>query len=386
MRYKVLVVDDKPENIRVLMEVLEADYAVLAATSGEKAVELASKAPTPDIILLDVGMPGMDGFDVCRTLKSNPVTKHIPVIFVTSLDGSYGEAIGLTVGAVDYVQKPFIPDLVRMRVKNQLELKAYASKMEELAEERAQQLIHADRLASLGTMMAGIIHEINNPLSFMAGNTQILEKTWGRMEECIDCAIEHNPDKVGSFTFLKEELPSLINDMRTGTQRLRGIVNSMKNFSRSVSDEAEEFDLNQCLDEALLICRNALKHNVNLQKDLASEALIVKGSQQQLGQVFVNLIANAADSLEAEASGILSIHTGMEGDDVIAILEDNGPGIPSEVAERIFSPFFTTKSKGKGTGLGLFIAKGIIVEHKGTLEFATPEAGGARFTIRLPKG
>lgn len=137
---KVLIVDDTPENIQVLMQTLRDEYAIIAATNGDKALQLASKTPRPDIILLDVMMPGIDGYEVCRRLKTNPLTSGIPVIFVTALSEEQDEATGLSLGAVDYIAKPFRPALVKARVHNQLELKRHRDHLEDMVHERTREL------------------------------------------------------------------------------------------------------------------------------------------------------------------------------------------------------------------------------------------------------
>jgi putative two-component system response regulator len=137
---RILIVDDTPVNIHVLMEALKDDYAIIAAKDGEKALRLAATEPMPDIVLLDVMMPGMDGYEVCCRLKENPATRDIPVIFITALTDEEDEARGLALGAVDYIFKPFRPALVRIRVHNQLELKRHRDHLGVLVEERTQEL------------------------------------------------------------------------------------------------------------------------------------------------------------------------------------------------------------------------------------------------------
>ncbi len=139
-RQRVLIVDDTPENIQVLMETLRSEYAITAAVNGEKALRLARTTPSPDIILLDVMMPGLDGFEVCRLLKEDPVTRGIPVIFITALSEEQDEAHGLSLGAVDFITKPFRPSLVKQRVHNQLELKRHRDELELMVQERTREL------------------------------------------------------------------------------------------------------------------------------------------------------------------------------------------------------------------------------------------------------
>ena len=153
-KHKVLIVDDTPENIQVLMETLKEDYAIVAAINGEKALKMAAAEPTPDIILLDVMMPEMDGFEVCRRLKADEKTRDIPVIFITALSDAEDEARGLTLGAVDYLNKPFNPDLVKARIRNHLELKSYRDRLETLVRERTRELAltQAITIESLATL------------------------------------------------------------------------------------------------------------------------------------------------------------------------------------------------------------------------------------------
>ncbi len=140
-RQRVLVVDDTPENIEVLRQTLRDDYAVMAAIKGEKALNIARGPTPPDLILLDIMMPGMDGYEVCRRLKADPATRDIPVIFVTALNETGNEAQGLELGAADYIRKPFEPILVHARVHNHLELKRHRQELEDLVAERTRELV-----------------------------------------------------------------------------------------------------------------------------------------------------------------------------------------------------------------------------------------------------
>jgi putative two-component system response regulator len=140
-KQRVLIVDDTPENIHILMGMLKGQYTVLAANNGERALKLAAMDPAPDLILLDIMMPGMDGYEVCTRLKANPQTANIPVLFVTALTSDESEAKGLEVGALDYITKPFNPVIVNARVKNHLELKRYSDQLEEMVREKTQELL-----------------------------------------------------------------------------------------------------------------------------------------------------------------------------------------------------------------------------------------------------
>ncbi len=159
-KHKVLIVDDMPANIQPLMEILKHDYAIVAATSGQKAIELAQRKPIPDIILLDVMMDDMDGYQVCSKLKSIPLTKDIPIIFITALTEERDEEKGLNLGAVDYIFKPINPSIVKSRVKNHIELKLHRDHLQELVDERTYEL----KLAKEATIEAmGIVAENYDP-------------------------------------------------------------------------------------------------------------------------------------------------------------------------------------------------------------------------------
>lgn len=159
-RQKVLIVDDSHVNIQVLLETLRSEYAIVVATNGEKAIQLAHLRPQPDLILLDINMPGMDGYEVCRRLKGDHTTRGIPVIFVTALAQSEEERRGLSLGAVDYIIKPFNPELVKMRIRNQLELKGHRDRLEELVQRRTRELLVAQEASIYGL---GILAEYRDP-------------------------------------------------------------------------------------------------------------------------------------------------------------------------------------------------------------------------------
>ncbi|MEE8399442.1 MAG: HD domain-containing phosphohydrolase [Desulfobacterales bacterium] len=153
--HRILVVDDVVENIDILMATLKTEYKISAATDGEKALEVANSKSPPDLVLLDIMMPGLDGYEVCRQLKSNEATKNIPIIFLTALNEDKNEAKGLQLGAVDYIAKPFNPDLVKTRVRNHLELKDHRDHLEDLVRDRTSQLHEANekiKTASLDTI------------------------------------------------------------------------------------------------------------------------------------------------------------------------------------------------------------------------------------------
>ncbi|MDR9405122.1 MAG: response regulator, partial [Halothece sp. Uz-M2-17] len=165
---KILIVDDSCETLQTLMEILKADYAVIAATNGEKALQLAAKAPVPDLILLDVMMPKMDGYEICRELKANPKTETIPVVFLTALDEVGNESQGFALGAIDYITKPLIPSVLKARLKSHLAL----IQLNEQLQQANQALNEANRLKS--QFLNNMSHELRTPLNAILGFSQSL--------------------------------------------------------------------------------------------------------------------------------------------------------------------------------------------------------------------
>jgi len=330
----------------------------------------------------------MDGFEVCRRLKANRETSPIPVIFLSARTDSADKVRGLEAGGVDYIGKPFDLGEVLARVKLHIKLKQqeerlklYNQKLEEMVEERTRQLAHAERLVSLGTLSAGVAHEINNPTTFILGNIQTMERFWDLISESLDSipASDSNP----KISYILGEFPLMIKAMKKGAERIADIVSGLKKFARQEPAVKSAADINKCVTEALKLTHHHLKYHVQTIKNLAPQLAPVHGNSQQLVQVFVNLIMNAADATGG-LKGRLEITTRQARESVQAVFTDNGPGMPPEVKNKIFDPFFTTKPLGQGTGLGLSISYGIIKDHKGRIEVESEEGKGTSFTVTLP--
>ncbi len=369
----VLIVDDEPENIRILIRALKSMCVTTAATDGSSALEIVFSINRPDLILLDIMMPGMNGYEVCERLKENSDTSDIPVIFITALSDSFDEARGFEAGAADYITKPFKPDIVQARVATHLELKKHQDHLLTLAEQRAKQMIHMERLASLGTLGAGLVHEINNGLSTIIGPLTILE----------DCLIQVRHTFPGSASLIEKSMQYL-GYMKQGVDRINSIARSMNRFSRRDDGQKGDFLCEDCIQEALTLCHNKLKKNIEVSKHVEPKNLTAYVDKRQLEQVLINLFINAADAMSSVKKGLLDI-TAYHGQSIVRIIvEDNGPGIPEDKLENIWEPFFTTKNQYNGTGLGLSICKGIIEDHGGNIRAENRAEGGARFIIELP--
>lgn len=253
-----------------------------------------------------------------------------------------------------------------------------------------QQLLHSEKMASLGRLVAGVAHELNNPISFVLGNTHALRRYAGRLAEYLNAV--HGGVQGEALDDLRHQLridriladlDSLIEGTVEGAERTRDIVDGLKRFSALDREENAPFDLAGVIQRSVTwVCKAAPERfAVEL---LLPPGLVVLGSPGQMQQVVMNLVQNACDASAGQAAPALQIRGEVQGGDVVLRFHDNGPGIESQHLAHIFDPFFTTKPVGRGTGLGLSISYGIVERHGGQLLAGNHVAGGAEFVLRLP--
>jgi two-component system sensor histidine kinase HupT/HoxJ len=253
-----------------------------------------------------------------------------------------------------------------------------------------QQLLHSEKMASLGRLVAGVAHELNNPISFVFGNVLALKRYSKRLGEYLGAVQRKEPweridalrEELGIDRLLAD-LPSLIEGTAEGAERTRDIVDGLKRFSAADRNLRETMDLVPVVERAVHWVSKAAPNSFSVEVDLPEELMVV-GSAGQLQQVMMNLVQNACDATAGQPKARLMISVEIEGDGVHLRFADNGPGIARENLPRIFDPFFTTKPVGKGTGLGLAISYGIVEQHGGRLEAGNGADGGALFTLVLP--
>ncbi|MFZ2162498.1 MAG: ATP-binding protein [Sideroxyarcus sp.] len=409
-RTRVLIVDDDAGNLAVLGSLLQPHYDVMAAPSGELALQIAATTPQPDLILLDVMMPGMDGYQVLTCLRNNPATCDIPVIFVTGLHAIENEEKGLALGAVDYITKPYHLPIILGRVRTQIELKRardglrgqnacleaeVAKRLKEIQQVHIQ-LMQSEKMAAIGQLAAGIAHEINNPVGFVKSNLKTLDTYRQDILELLDAyetlenACSSNEAallKVRTIKqqkdigFLRTDIGQLIAESRQGMARVTKIVSDLKDFAHAENQEWLLADLNSGIDSTLNIVWNEIKYHCTLNKDYGDIPKIYC-MPSQINQVLLNLLVNAAQAIPEK--GEITIRTGQVGEEVFIAIADTGSGIPPENLARIFEAFFTTKPVGKGTGLGLAISFDIVQKHKGRIEVESTVGKGTTFTVWLP--
>jgi signal transduction histidine kinase len=262
------------------------------------------------------------------------------------------------------------------------------------------QLIQAEKMSSLGQMVAGIAHEINNPVSFIFGNLTYTEEYTGKLMKLLQMYRDEYPEpspaiqeaiEVFELDFLLDDLPKMLSSMQVGATRIRDIVRSLRNFSRLDESDMKKVNIHEGIDSTLMI----LEHRLKVQPDRPAIQIVKEYGQLPLvecyagllNQVFMNIIANAIDVLQEPLAnpGIIRIRTEVEGTLAVIRIADNGAGITEQVKQRIFDPFYTTKRIGSGTGMGLAISHSIIVEkHKGEINCFSLVGKGTEFRIEIP--
>ena len=264
------------------------------------------------------------------------------------------------------------------------------------------QLIQAEKMSSLGQLVAGVAHEINNPVNFIHGNLNYVNDYTQDLLNIVDLYQQHSPNRSTEIAekteeidldFLAKDLPKMLASMKVGTERIREIVLGLRNFSRHDEAELKKVDIHEGIDSTLLLLQHRLKGDrvsptIEIIKDYGNLPKI-ECYAGQLNQVFMNIINNSIDALSeatGKEKGQIWIRTSVnESDWVVVAIADNGSGMPQEVQQRIFDPFFTTKPVGKGTGLGLSISYQLVVEkHNGQLKCISAPGEGAQFIIEIP--
>ncbi|MCK5128315.1 MAG: response regulator [Clostridiales bacterium] len=510
----VLIVDDIGENIDVLTGLLQKEYNLKFATNGKKAINITRRF-LPDIILLDIVMPGLDGFEVTEILKADPLTQDIPIIFVTARNEDFDEAKGFELGAVDYITKPIKPIVLKGRIRTQLALSNQNKILDIKVRERTMTLNAAFEASPVpllildekinivlantatavlcgGDLSDVLQHRLGNALNcvhstedphgcgyspdcsscpacnaieslFKNGGSihgveMVLDlvrhaktnKVWvvlsaepvminGRRHLCVAMEditkrkrVEEEKRKTDAYMNQQQRLESIgilasgvaheINNPLNGimnysqlildsldtdsknaefakeilseTNRITSIVKNLLQFSRNEKQEHSYANIKDIIDSTLTLINTVIKHDqIDLQIDVPEDLPALKCRSQQIQQVIMNLMTNARDALNEKFEGyhedkIIKLHCKQfNREDRIWIritVEDHGNGIPEDIKEKIFDPFFTSKNKDKGTGLGLSISHGIIKEHCGELTFESKEGKHTKFYMDLP--
>jgi len=391
VRPSVLVVDDVAANLITLDALLEGlDCDVVQASSGDAALRQLLKREFA-VMLLDVQMPIMDGYEVAAHVRSNPATRDVPIIFLTAASDSEETALkAYGTGAVDFLLKPLNPTILRSKVSVFLELwtrreqlaiamKRLESKSSDLEEAYRQlketqgQLVQSAKMASLGQLVAGVAHEINNPLSFCLSHLKTANKS-------LEAAIAAQGELSAPVQLDWDRARNRLVEMELGLGRIADLVVKLRTFSRLDEGEFKPISVKESILALLTIVGHRLAGRIEVVTHFGEPDTLACAAGL-MNQAVMNLVVNAIDAIEGE--GTLTISTGAEGGVYCIVVADTGSGIPPDVQERVFEPFFTTKAVGEGTGLGLSLAYSIVKKHGGTLTLEN-QAPGTRASICIP--
>jgi two-component system, NtrC family, sensor kinase len=381
-RATLLIVDDAATIRAYLQHILSPEFACVAFADAESAFAAACTQP-PDLIISDVLMQPVNGYDFCRRVRADARLKDVPVILLTGTTDPDGRAIGIEEGASDYLGKPVRPRELLARVRALLAYQAaqrevlrqketVAAAHEELL--RAQrQLVESEKLATLGALAAGVAHEINNPLAYVSSGFNTVAS---RFEELLE-RYPQDPEQAE----LRTELGEIRDEVLHGFERIRRIVADLSHFA---SDRRTEqwLDVQAELERALTICKSKLL-GIRLERDLghSKEVSLAAG---YLTQVILNLLSNAADAVAGVREPCITLRTRDVDVGVEVSVEDNGAGIPPEVLPHIFEPFFSTKATNHGAGLGLSVCLGLARRWGGTLLVTSELGRGSTFRVIVP--
>ncbi len=375
-----LIADDEPDMQHFLKTELQQDYNIIEAADGVQALEKAELF-LPDVVLLDMMMPQMDGLDVCKELRAREATAGIPVILLTARADEETKFDALQMGANDFLAKPFSATELHARIKNLVDSHNYQRKLAkqnqalttaiEQIKDTETQLVQSEKLASLGRLSAGIIHEINNPLNFATTGLFALRNKAKNLP-----AAE------------KAEFEEILNDADEGLKRVRNIVSDLRVFTHPESGPPETVDVAEVVNASLRFLSSEWKGNVRIENNIApgQEAL---ANRNKLVHVLVNLLQNSLDAMstkkfEGEEPTIRIDGRIVDGQSII-VVRDNGTGIEQKHMAKIFDPFFTTKDVGEGMGLGLSICHRIVRGYGGHINVKSEPGRFCEFTLDFPE-
>lgn len=420
--HTLLIVDDENQILEALSKLFsKSGYVVSLARGAEEAQKILEHTEI-EVVLTDVKMPERSGIELLEWIKKNhPMTE---VIIMTGYASVEDVVSALKEGAYDYLIKPFrsleevmlvvdkAVSLRRVKIENTVLARGLEQRVQERTREleetmnalkRTQtQLVHQEKMASIGQLAAGVAHEINNPVAFVSTNLRTLKEymeeifrliaKYGEAEQAMEnedharmrslCAEIRTLKQKMDLEFILEDSGEVIEESLEGTERVRRIVTDLKHFSHKGEKEMQYADLNAELESTLNMVWNELKYKAAITKEFGDLPHILC-FPTELNQVFMNLLINAAQAIPDR--GEITVRTFQENGHIRIQIRDTGAGISKENLPRLFDPFFTTKEPGKGTGLGLSIAHSIVVEkHHGTLAVQSEMGKGTTFTITLP--
>ncbi len=399
---RILVVEDSAMMRRILVESLKKwHYDVVETEHGTQAWELFQEERFP-LVLTDWMMPGLDGIELTQRIRSLDSAGYTYIILLTAKSEKTDLVKAMEAGADDFLIKPCDVDELRVRVREgerivRLE-HTLAEQNRQLRETQAA-LVQSEKLVSVAQLAAGMAHEINNPISYVTNNLEVLRRDVSSLTAALTgCRAALNelaaqrPDLAGllprldvdpDLEWVQENLPRLLGASLEGLRRVRDIVNNLRDFARLDEAELDKLDLNTAVRSTVEVLGHELQtRQVTVECVLQPDLPPVVCRPAKLHHVMYNLILNAAQA--SPAGSRILVRTTADAASLVLEVEDQGCGIEPANLPRIFEPFFTTQPVGRGTGLGLAISYGIVRDHGGTIEVTSTVDHGSLFRVRLP--
>lgn len=419
---RLLAVDDSSTYLHALLEMLSGEgFDIVLASSGEEALEMLAVQPV-DCILMDVVMPGLGGEETCRRIKAVHGIRDIPLILLTSKSDRESMLDGLAAGADDYVTKTAEAEVLRARVRAQLRRKQFedekrrlhAELMEreieaaearaarELAQTRADlirelelknqeveraylelktaqvKLVHSAKMASLGQLVAGVAHEINNPLAYALSNLSSVSNWLEQLSPMVTETL--SPELLSKWTRVGQRVGSA----HEGLDRVKNLVLKLRTFSRLDEGEFKAIEVPDSIESVLSFLEHRMRDGITVERHYGPQTRL-ECFPGPLNQVVMNLVSNAIDAIASTGRpGTIAITTSADDNWYRIAVSDTGPGLAPGAEEKLFEPFFTTKPVGQGTGLGLSISFGIVEGHRGSLRASNRPEGGCEFVVEIP--
>lgn len=406
--HRLLIVDDEEPVRNLFAQYLEERYSCETAANASEALGWLQREPFA-LVISDIQMPGLGGIELLR--KINELYRDTAVIIASGIDRTQRVIDAIRMGAYDYLIKPCELDVLQLCVERALERRTllrnarrYKEDLEnrniELARRKTEleriqaQLVHSEKMASLGQLAAGVAHELNNPAGFIFSNMAVLPNYVERVKEIllsyekvslndVDArrikAVKSNIDYENILT----DLTSIAADSYNGAERISDIVQNLRLFSRLDEAEFKQIDLHEGIESTIrLLSKYYTSPNITLRRNYGNLPMI-NCYAGQLNQVWMNLLTNAAQAI-GNTEGEVRIKTECDQLTVSVCISDTGKGVEPEHLKKIFDPFFTTKPVGEGTGLGLSISHGIVGRHQGTLTVESVLGQGTSFRVTLP--
>lgn len=361
---RILIVDDEPSNIQVLIAILQREYTLTVANSGAKALSMAIKHPQPNLILLDIMMPDITGYEVCQRLKENPETQSIPIVFVTALSEIGNEAKGFELGAVDYITKPISPAIVRARVKSHLRIEKLTHQLQHQNQSLKSALQMRKDLSHM------IVHDLRNPLASILLGCSLLKMKGQALDD-----------------YQLQKIDQISSEAKTLDDLIDNILVTAKLEADKLILHYEDISLNILGDAVIQRFQDIANHRqIALIREWVEPEPIVSADQSLMRRVFENLVSNAL-KFSPVGSQIYLKTAYTEDQDFIFAVTDEGSGVPSDKRDAIFERYETAKvlEQASQLGLGLAFCKMVIQSHGGQIEVTDNQPRGSTFKIVLPQ-